>query len=208
MNLDRLLRLVLFQAEFPSRQHRGDGGANRWIRARFCFADSANAFPECQSKGGTMRLSSQHACRRCARPMQEVASIKPIGIAPGLVGRKNRPRQDVASQQAHKKTSGVACQIFFWAPVSINIEKRCNHYRLIVACMLSGSSRDRPVIVGWSTALRGQVINESSRATPEETGGRPAPAGKDRIITERIGDETGWTTARSLGEVGATRFSP
>ena len=27
---------------------------------------------------------------------------------------------------------------------------------------------------------------------------------KDRIITQRIGDETGWTTARSLGEVGAT----
>jgi hypothetical protein len=32
-----------------------------------------------------MRLSSQHACRRCARPMQEVASIKPIGSAPGLL---------------------------------------------------------------------------------------------------------------------------
>ena len=70
--------------------------------------------------------------------------------------------------------------------------------------MLSGASRDRPVIVGWSTALRGQVINEKSRATPEETGSRPAPAGKDQIITQRIGDETGWTTARSLGEVGAT----
>ena len=28
--------------------------------------------------------------------------------------------------------------------------------------MLSGASRDRPVIVGWSTALRGQVINEVS----------------------------------------------
>ena len=25
-----------------------------------------------------------------------------------------------------------ARRIFFWAPVSINIEKRCNHYRLIV----------------------------------------------------------------------------
>ena len=100
--------------------------------------------------------------------------------------------------------TAAALRIFFWAPVSINIEKRCNHYRLIVACMLSGASRDRPVIVGWSTALRGQVINEKSRATPEETGSRPAPAGKDRIITQRIGDETGWTTARSLGEVGAT----
>ena len=62
----------------------------------------------------------------------------------------------------------AALQIFFWAPVSINIEKRCNHYRLIVACMLSGASRDRPVIVGWSTALRGQVINESLGQLPKK----------------------------------------
>ena len=66
--------------------------------------------------------------------------------------------------------------------------------------MLSGASQDRPVIVGWSTAPRGQVIEEKFWATPEETGSRPARAGKDRIITHPIGDETGWTTARSLGE--------
>src|SRR5204863_7873827 len=41
------------------------------------------------------------------------------------------------------------------------------------------------------------------RATPEETGSRPTRAGKDRIITHPSGDETGWTTTRSLGEVGA-----
>ena len=110
----------------------------------------------------------------------------------------------VVRSSVQNPAAAAALQIFFWAPVSINIEKRCNHYRLIVACMLSGASRDRPVIVGWSTALRGQVINEKSRGTPEETGSRPAPAGKDRIITQRIGDETGWATARSLGEVGAT----
>jgi hypothetical protein len=44
----------------------------------------------------------------------------------------------------------------------------------------------------------------ASSATPEETGSRPAPAGKDRIITDPIGYETGWTIARSLGEVGTT----
>ena len=92
--------------------------------------------------------------------------------------------------------------------MSINIEKRCNHYRLIVACMLSGASRNRPVIVGWSTALRGEVINESLGQLPEETGSRPTRAGKDRIITHPIGDETGWITARSLGEVGATGSRP
>jgi hypothetical protein len=34
--------------------------------------------------------------------------------------------------------------------------------------MLSGASRDRPVIVGWSTALRGQVINESLGQLPKK----------------------------------------
>jgi hypothetical protein len=43
-------------------------------------------------------------------------------------------------------------------PAPINFEQRCNHYRLILACMLSGVSRDRPVIVGWSTALRGRSL--------------------------------------------------
>src|SRR4249919_2140334 len=32
--------------------------------------------------------------------------------------------------------------------------------------MLSGASRDRPVIVGWSIELRGQVINEQLAAGP------------------------------------------
>ena len=62
------------------------------------------------------------------------------------------------------------------------------------------------MIVGWSTALRGQVIIEVS-GNSEETGSRPAPAGKDQIITQRIGDETGWTTARSLGELGQLRYT-
>jgi hypothetical protein len=34
--------------------------------------------------------------------------------------------------------------------------------------MLSGARRDRPVIVGWSTALRGQVINESLGQLPKK----------------------------------------
>ena len=101
----------------------------------------------------------------------------------------------------------AALQIFFWAPVSINIEKRCNHYRLIVACMLSGASRDRPVIVGWSTALRGQVIDEKSRATPEETGSRPAPAGKDRIITQRMGTKQGGPPHDHWAKLGQLRYT-
>ena len=32
-----------------------------------------------------MRLSNQSVCRRCVRPMQEVASIQPFGINPGLI---------------------------------------------------------------------------------------------------------------------------
>src|SRR5271166_1451212 len=71
-------------------------------------------------------------------------------------------------------------------------------------CMLSEVRPIHPEIVGWSTAPRGHVINESLGQVPEETGSRAACAGKDRIITDPIGYETGWTTARSLGEVGTT----
>ena len=70
--------------------------------------------------------------------------------------------------------------------------------------MLSGVRPIHPEIVGWSTAPRGQVINESLGQVPKKLVSRPARAGKDRIITDPIGYETGWTIARSLGEVGTT----
>jgi hypothetical protein len=57
---------------------------------------------------------------------------------------------------------------FFVGAVSINFEKRCNHYRLIVACMLSGVRPIHPEIVGWSTAPRGRVINESLGQVPKK----------------------------------------
>ena len=65
--------------------------------------------------------------------------------------------------------------------------------------MLSGVRPIHPEIVGWSTAPRGQVINESLGQVPKKLVSRPARAGKDRIITDPIGYETGWTIARSLG---------
>ena len=52
--------------------------------------------------------------------------------------------------------------------------------------------------------LVGQVINESLGQVPKKLVSRPARAGKDQIITDPIGYETGWTIARSLGEVGTT----
>jgi hypothetical protein len=80
----------------------------------------------------------------------------------------------------HSIACGVASSLpagkgrpFFWGAVSINFEERCNHYRLILACMMSGVSRDRPVIVGWSTAPRGQVINESFGQLPKKLASGP-----------------------------------
>ena len=70
--------------------------------------------------------------------------------------------------------------------------------------MLSGVRPIHPEIVGWSTAPRGQVINESLGQVPKKLVSRPARPGKDQIITDPIRYETGWTIARSLGEVGTT----
>ena len=44
-------------------------------------------------------------------------------------------------------------------------------------------------------------------ATPEETGSRPARAGKDRIITHPIGHETGWTTHDHWAKLGQIRYT-
>ena len=97
-------------------------------------------------------------------------------------------------------------QIFLGA-VSINFEKRCDHYRLILACMLSGVSRDRPVIVGWSTAPRGQVIEESFGNSRRNW--QPARAcGKDRSLRTQSGTKQGgpphdhWA---KLGQIRNTR---
>src|SRR5262249_3487187 len=50
---------------------------------------------------------------------------------------------------------------FFCTPSRGISEKRCNHYRLIGGFMRSGASQDRPVIVGCSTAPRGQFIGDN-----------------------------------------------
>ena len=68
----------------------------------------------------------------------------------------------------------------------------------LVCCPESSSDRGLVDRTSW-LGHRGE-----SWATPEGTGSRPARAGKDRIITHPIGHETGWTAARSLGEVGTT----
>ena len=69
---------------------------------------------------------------------------------------------------------------------------------------VSEVSRNRPVIVPVVDRTSWPGHRGESWATPEETGSRPERAGKDQIITHPIGHETGWTTARSLGEVRTT----
>ena len=103
--------------------------------------------------------------------------------------------------------AAAALQIFFWAPVSINIEKRCNHYRLIVACMLSGASRDRPVIVGWSTALRGQVINESLGQLPKKLAAGPRLLARTESSRSESGTKQGGPPHDHWAKLGQLRYT-
>ena len=100
----------------------------------------------------------------------------------------------------------LARSIFFWAPVSINIEKRCNHYRLIVACMLSGASRDRAVIVGWSTALRGQVINESLGQLPKKLAAGPRVLARTESSRTQSGTKQGGPPHDHWAKLGQLRY--
>jgi hypothetical protein len=101
----------------------------------------------------------------------------------------------------------AALQTFFWAPVSIRIEKRCNHYRLIVACMLSGASRDRPVIVGWSTALRGQVINESLGQLPKKLAAGPRVLARTGSSRSQSGTKQGGPPHDHWAKLGQLRYT-
>ena len=103
--------------------------------------------------------------------------------------------------------TAAALRIFFWAPVSINIEKRCNHYRLIVACMLSGASRDRPVIVGWSTALRGQVINESLGQLPKKLAAGPRLLARTKSSRSESGTKQGGPPHDHWAKLGQLRYT-
>ena len=81
----------------------------------------------------------------------------------------------------------------------MNIEKKVQS--LQANCILSGASQDCPVIVGWSTAPRGQVIEESLGQLPKKlAAARACWQGPKHHAPIR--DETGWTTPRSPGEVG------
>ena len=91
----------------------------------------------------------------------------------------------------HESTALQTLCKFFWGAVSINFEKRCNHYRLILACMLSGVSRDRPVIVGWSTAPRGQVIEVSLGQLPKKLAAGPRVLARTESLRPQSGTKQG-----------------
>jgi hypothetical protein len=96
---------------------------------------------------------------------------------------------------------------FFWGAVSINFEKRCNHYRLILACMLSGVSRDRPMIVGWSTAPRGQVIEESLWQLPKKLAAGPRVLARTESLRTQSGTKQGGPLHDHWAELGQIRYT-
>src|SRR3974390_1536133 len=76
-------------------------------------------------------------------------------------------KQAVAAPTRYKKCLRCSGRNGFVIPISrkdcgatlgLGSIKRCNHYRQIVACMLSGVSRVHPVIAGCSTAPGNQPV--------------------------------------------------
>src|SRR3954464_12373025 len=103
-------------------------------RERFLAALASGSSPTRAAKQAGIGRSTLYEARRKDR---EFARAWDDAVMEGI---------DRLEDEALRRVSpAAALQIFFWAPVSIKIEKRYNHYRLIVACMLSGASRHRPV---------------------------------------------------------------
>ena len=89
----------------------------------------------------------------------------------------------------------------------MNIEKRCNHYTLIVACMLSGASQDRPVIVGWSTAPRDQVIQESLGQVPKKLAAGPRVLARTESSRTQSGTRPGGPPHDHWAKLGQLRYT-
>ena len=111
------------------------------------------------------------------------------------------------SQASSRGVSRSSIWKFFWGAVSINFEKRCNHYRLILACMLSGVSRDRPVIVGWSTAPRGQVIEESLGQLPKKLAAGPRVLARTESLRTQSGTKQGGPPHDHWAKLGQLRYT-
>ena len=97
----------------------------------------------------------------------------------------------------------------------MNIEKKVQSLQANSGLYtVSRASQDRPVIVGWPTAPRGLVDCTSwsghrgeVRATPEETAAARRVLARTEASRTNPGG-TGWTTPRSLGEVGTNSVPP
>ena len=77
----------------------------------------------------------------------------------------------------------------------------------MVACMLSGASRDRPAIVGWSTALRGQVINESLGQLPKKLAAGPRLLARTELSRSELGTKQGGPPHDHWAKLGQLRYT-
>ena len=73
--------------------------------------------------------------------------------------------------------------------------------------MLSGASRDRAVIVGWSTALRGQVINESLEQLPKKLAAGPRVLARTESSGAQSGTKQGGPPHDHWAKLGQLRYT-
>jgi hypothetical protein len=73
--------------------------------------------------------------------------------------------------------------------------------------MLSGVSRDRPVIVGWSTAPRGQVIEESLWQLPKKLAAGPRVLARTESLRTQSGTKQGGPPHDHWAKLGQIRYT-
>src|SRR4249919_223278 len=73
--------------------------------------------------------------------------------------------------------------------------------------MLSGASRNRPVIVGWSTALRGEVINESLGQHPKKLAAGRRVLARTESSRTQSGTKQGGSPHDHWAKLGQLRYT-
>ena len=76
-----------------------------------------------------------------------------------------------------------------------------------VACMLSGASQGRPVIVGWSIAPCGQVIEESLGQLPKKRTAGPRVLPRTESSRSQLGTKQGGPPHDHWANLGQLRYT-
>jgi len=133
----------------------------RLRQALLNLMSNANKFTE----RGTITIDAHHGQEKGRDWITLAVADAGIGMTPEQIGKLFQEFSQASSSTASTLHSALPARFFSRRHLDELIEKRCNHYRQIMGCMLSRARRVRPVIVNCSTANRHHLSGPITRTS-------------------------------------------